>query len=106
MGLFSKNKKEKKTERNEIENKQLKEVLANTALQLLIEGEDYNQLAYTQCQFGYVFDVDDHGIEALYKIITDKGTIYFAAQKTKVMRLNFNEELYQNTIDTFLSMHQ
>lgn len=103
MGLF-KNKKPK--ERNEIANRELKENLANTAIGVLQEGKDYGQLAYTTCEFGYLFDIDGHGIEALFKIITDKGTHYFAAQGDKLMRLQFNEQLYQSTKDTFLSMHQ
>ncbi len=98
--------KKKQKERNEIENRELKENLANTALGLLQEGEDYGQLAHTTCEFGYLFDIDGHGIEALFKITTDRGTHYFAAQGDKLMRLQFNDQLYQNTVDTFLSMHQ
>lgn len=105
MGLFNKKKKQP-AERNEIANMKLKEILANTALGTLTEGEDYNQLAFTECEFGYLFDIDDHGLEALYKITTDKGVFYFAAQKASVMRLNFNEELFKSTTETFLSLHQ
>lgn len=106
MGLFNKNKKSVKAERNEINNSELKEILANTALQTLIPNEDYEKLDNTICTFGYLFVIDGHGIEALFKIITDKATFYFAAQKNSVLRLNFNEELFQTTTDTFLSMHQ
>lgn len=102
MGLFKKKNKEK----NEINNKILKENLANAALQFLIEGEDYEQLANTICEFGYLFDIEGHGLEALYKIKTDKCTAYFAAQGDSVMRLNFNEELFQGTKETFLSLHK
>ena len=42
MGLFNKKPKEK----NEIENKVLKENIANTALAGLSQGEDYESLAY------------------------------------------------------------
>lgn len=106
MGLFEK-KKQRETpgERNEINNHDLKVNLANTTLELLVQGEDYEELANTQVTFGYLFDIDDHGLEALYKIITDKTTAYFAAQGDKLMRLNFNEELFQTTVDGFLSMH-
>lgn len=93
-------------ERNEITNKELKEMLANTALKILSHKEDYNDLAGTTVQFGYLFDIDDHGIEALFKVITDKTTAYFAVQGEKMMRLNFNEELFQSTTDAFLSLHQ
>ena len=57
-------------ESNEINNKELKENIANVAIGLLEEGSDYNELAYTKVEFGYLFDIDDHGIEALLKVIT------------------------------------
>jgi len=101
MGLFGK----KKREKNEINNKQMKEGLANTALQLLKQGTDYDSLANTMCEFGYLFMIDGHGIEALFKITTDKGVIYFAAQKDALMRLNLTEELFIGTTQKFLSLH-
>lgn len=104
MGLFSK--KKKKAEKNEINNKALKEQLANAAIGLLVQGEDYVQLAYTTCEFGYVFEFDGHGLEALFKITTDKGVFYFAAQKQSILRLELNEALFQGTTDTFLELHQ
>ena len=42
----------KAKESNEINNKELKENIANTALSLLEEGSDYIDLAYTTVQFG------------------------------------------------------
>ena len=125
MGLFRKNVKKNDTtennqhagnkqnadighprETNEINNRELKEKLANTALQLLVQGEDYDQLAYTSCEFGYLFHIEGHGLEALLKLTTDKGVFYFAAQKESFMRLNFNEALFQSTTKQFLSLHQ
>ena len=106
MGLFGKKKdKENPSERNMIDNHDLKVNLANTALGLLVQGEDYEELANTQVTFGYVFEIDGHGLEALYKITTDKTTAYFAAQGDKLMRLNFNEELFNSTVEGFLDMH-
>lgn len=70
----------KSSERNEINNKELTEMLANTALEILVQGEDYKELAGTTVKFGYLFDIDNHGIEALFKVITDKTTAYFAVQ--------------------------
>uniref|UniRef100_UPI004055FEC4 hypothetical protein n=1 Tax=Agathobacter sp. TaxID=2021311 RepID=UPI004055FEC4 len=106
MGLFSKNDKKNDSERNEIENKVLKEALANAALNLLVEGEDYEDLAYTTVTFGYLFDIDDHGFEALFKVVTDINTHYFAVQGTRILQLNFDEETFQNTTNEFLSLHQ
>lgn len=96
----------KPSERNEITNKDLTEMLANTALKIMVQGEDYEDLAGTTVKFGYLFDIDNHGIEALFKVITDKTTAYFAVQGEKMMRLNFNEELFQSTTETFLSIHK
>lgn len=107
MNLFKKKKQvEKPKERNEIANKELKENIANTALQILQKDTDYEDLAYTKVEFGYLFDIEGHGIEALLKIITDKTTAYFAVQGTKMLRLNFSEELFQTTVDGFLDLHR
>ena len=92
-------------ESNEINNKELKENIANVAIGLLEEGSDYNQLAYTKVEFGYLFDIDDHGIEALLKVITDKTTAFFAVQGTSMMRLNFSDELFNTTVEGFMNFH-
>ncbi len=105
MGLFGKKKKQP-AERNAIDDRNLKMNLADTALGLLVPGEDYGELANTKCEFGYLFDIDGHGIEALFKLTTDKTTAYFAAQGDKLMRLNFNEELFNTTVEGFLDMHK
>ncbi len=105
MGLFGKKKKQP-AERNAIDDRNLKMNLADTALGLLVQGEDYGELANTKCEFGYLFDIDGHGIEALFKLTTDKTTAYFAAQGDKLMRLNFNEELFKSTTEGFLEMHK
>ena len=96
----------KRAETNEINNSELKTNIANTAMQLLVQGEDYDQLANTTCEFGYIFMIEGHGLEALLKITTDKKTCYFAAQKESLMRLNFNDALFKSTTEQFLSMHQ
>ncbi|MBF1340538.1 MAG: hypothetical protein HXM67_00545 [Mogibacterium diversum] len=95
----------KAKESNEINNKELKENIANTALSLLEEGSDYVDLAYTTVQFGYLFDIEDHGLEAILKVITDKLTAYFAVQGTSMMRLNFSDELFETTVAGFLDLH-
>ena len=95
----------KPKERNEIENKKLKDNIANTALSLLSEDMDYKNLEYTKVVFGYLFDIDGHGIEALFKVITDKTIKYFAVQGTKMIMLDFSEELFQTTVDGFLNLH-
>ena len=107
MGLFGKKKdKENPTERNMIDNHDLKVNLANTALGLLVRGEDYEELANTQVTFGYLYEIDGHGLEALYKITTDKTVAYFAAQGDKLMRLTINEDMFDSVVEGFLSAHR
>lgn len=91
--------------RNVIGDRDLKMQLADMALGLLVEGEDYGELANTKVEFGYLFYFEDHGIESLFKLETDKTIAYFAAQGDKLMRLDFNDELFQTTVEGFLSMH-
>jgi len=90
---------------NEINNKELKETLANTALSILIQGEHYDDLLGLTVEFGYLFDFEGHGIEALFKIITDKGIFYFAAQKDSLMKLDFSEEYFKAHTQTFFEIH-
>ena len=111
MGLFNIFKKKEDTEvnknpENQIGNMKFKENLANMALGLLEQGTDYEDLAYTQVEFGYLFLIQNHGFEALFKITTDKRVIYFAAQEEKLMRVEINEEMFKTITEQFLEMHQ
>ena len=85
--------------------KEAKEFLANTALAQL-KGEDINEFAYTKVEFGYVYLRGDN-YEALFKVMTDKKTIFFAAQQGKLMRLQdtFSEELFQGTVQQMETFH-
>ena len=106
MGLFGKKKnKNNPAEHDMMDNHDLKVNLANTAIGLLVKGEDYEELLNTQVTFGYVFMIDGHGLEALYKIVTDKTTAYFAAQGDKLMRLTINEDMYESVVEGFMSAH-
>ncbi len=90
---------------NQINNNELKEYVANVALEMLVEGEDYNEFDGITCEFGYIFSVEDHGLEALFKITTDMGPHYFAAQGSSLSRLSINEEIFRSTTENVLSMH-
>jgi len=107
MGLFNKNKgnSRSKTERNEIDNKELKEILGNTALSTLRQGVDYNDLSGITVEFGYLFEIEGRGTEALLKVMTDMGTAYFAAQKGSLMRIDITEDIFALTAEKFLEMH-
>ncbi len=106
MKLFGRKKEDGPAERNEINNPNIKEALANTAISILEQGVDYDDLANTKVTFGYVFDIDNHGFEALFKVITDKTICYFAAQGENLIRLNFNEDLFKSTVEGFLERHE
>ncbi|MBQ3559687.1 MAG: hypothetical protein IJA07_09265 [Agathobacter sp.] len=106
MGLFDKIFKQKGNRENQIENRGLKENLANAALGLLVQGVDYENLAYIEVEFGYLFLIENHGLEALYKITTDKDVFYFVAQQEKLMRVEINEAMFKTTTETFLEMHE
>lgn len=100
---MSKDKKPRVT--NEIKNKELKEFLADSALAILTQGEDYQDLVYTTVEFGYLYDVENRGPEALFKVTTDKTTVYFAVQVGKLMRLDFTEEAFKDTVERMRAFH-
>lgn len=108
MFFFNKIKKKKNTEMvaEVVEHKEVKEKLAKSALEKLTEGKDYEQLKDILCQFGYFNLIDENEVEALFKIKTDKGKFYFAAQKGAVVRLNLSEEKFLYTSHLFMSMGQ
>ena len=112
MSLFKKGNKSKGKSNsaragkiNQIENKELKEAIGNTALSTLTQGEHYESLTGLSVEFGYLYEFEGHGIEALIKVITDKGTYYFAAQKASIIRLDFDEAKFELATESFLGKH-
>ncbi|MBP5621167.1 MAG: hypothetical protein J6X44_04045 [Thermoguttaceae bacterium] len=107
MGFFKRKVENKKPrETNEIKNKELKERLADAALGLLTKGEDYEELNHTKVEFGYLFNVENHGLESLFKVTTDKTTAYFQTKGNKLMRLDLPEGLYQATVEQVKELHR
>lgn len=85
--------------------KEIREVIANTALTLLNKDEDYKNLAYTKVEFAYIY-IEDTGIESMFKIITDKKTIAFGVNKSNVMRLDDNFlSIYDEAHKTTINLH-
>jgi len=105
MGLFNKGKDKNKAQKNEINNKELRESLGNTALSVLQQGVDYRDLAGLTVEFGYLFDISGRGIEALFKVVTDMGVFYFAVQKSSLMRINITEDIFVLTTEQFHEIH-
>lgn len=94
-------------ERNEISNMELRNRLKNMALGLLVQGDDYSDLAdRTRCEFGYLYDIRDHGIEALFKLVTGETTAYFLVQGGEPSWVNYDETLFKSTTESFLYMHK
>lgn len=54
---------------NKIEDKELKEWIANNAINLLEKDKDYSELANTKVEFGYLYDFESHGIETSYETV-------------------------------------
>lgn len=107
MGFFKrKDKSARPRETNEIENKELKERLADAALSLLARGKDFKELNHTKVEFGYLFNVENHGLESLFKVTTDKTTAYFQAKGEELMRLELPEGLYQATVEQVLALRR
>ena len=107
MGFFKrKDKSARPRETNEIENKELKERLADAALSLLARGKDFKELNHTKVEFGYLFNVENHGLESLFKVTTDKTTAYFQAKGEELTRLDLPEGLYQATVEQVLALRR
>ncbi len=86
----------KKEEINQINNKELKENLGNIAVKLLIDSKDIdeNNLNGLKVEFAYLLKIENHGLEALYKVLYNNNIYYFAAQGNSVERIALNEGQY------------
>ena len=92
---------------NEINNSKLKQNIANTTIQVLLNNKLIveNQLSSFQMQFGYIFTKEDGLLEALIKTICDEKTFYFACQKGTLMLINIDENQYNETINYMKNNH-
>ena len=97
--------RKKRAERNEIGNTERKEALANAALAMLSGDGDNENAGPVQVEFGYLFDIERHGTEALFKVSSPVSTAYFAVQGNQLIRLDLSEELFRDTAAAFLEMH-
>lgn len=101
MGILKKNE-------SQIDKKILEQNLADTALSLLVNKqeivmEDINNI---KIEFGYLLMIENHGLEALFKVSKDINVYYFAAQKDNLTLLNFNEQQYKETVAYMLKQHK
>ncbi len=92
-------------ERNAIGDWQLKENLAVSAMSMLREDVDYHDLTGTKCDFGYLYQIEGYGLEALFRVETDICTTYFAAQGDVLMQVEMPDEQFREATELFLKMH-
>lgn len=92
---------------NEIRNSKLKQGLADSVLQMLLNMKliSENELVGFQIQFGYIFTKADGVLEGLMKVICNTKVFYLALQKGSLMLLNINEEQYIQTINYMKEYH-
>jgi hypothetical protein len=83
-----------------------KEILATLAMKQLQKGADIIEFENIKVEFGYIYLRGDE-YESLFKVMTNKKTVYFAVQQGKLILLQdtFNEDLFQGTIDGMISLH-
>lgn len=91
---------------NRIHDTALKERIADYAVNSLQKDLDYTELANTIVQFGYLYEFENHGLEALFKVVTDRTSAYFAVQGEKMMRLNLTEAVFDAYVDSFLELNR
>ena len=86
--------------------KEVKEYLADMALAQLEKEDDFEELAYTKVEFGYIYLRGDN-YESLFKVITDIKTVYFAVQGGKLMRLQdeFSDSQFQEIVQHMETLH-
>ena len=94
-------------ETNLIANKELKVNVLDTSVAYLINMNAMTKedLPYLKAEFGYIYQRDDGYIEALYKIIKGEEIFYLALQENKIMRIDFNEQLFYKTVADMQQMH-
>ena len=105
MGLFGK-KETPKNEQNLINDMNQKENLAGSAIDFLTKNNiisDYNGIS---CDFGYIFYIENHGYECLFKVMKENNVYYFAVQGESLQMLNMDEGAYQAYVTSFLEMHR
>jgi len=86
---------------NQMFNRNLKEILVNTAIGVLeekdmITEEDFKGLSVG---IGYIFKTKEQQIEALFKLSFNDKEFYFAAQKGKLMIVDISASTYEQIVN-------
>ena len=95
-----------KREENLINNNQETEKFANQALNILMTNNfitDYNNIS---CEYGYLYKIEGHGYEGLFKIKKETNTFYFAVQGEELKMVKLDEQHFEAYKQSFLEMHK
>ena len=92
---------------NQIYNRKLKERLLDTAMATLVNLKEIQPKDFegVQAEFGYILNIKDHGLEALFKIVKDDKVFYFALQQNALKLLSISEEQFRSVTQHMLDMH-
>ena len=94
-------------EKNMAFNAPLKENLANAAINILAQNqliteEDFKTLSF---EMGYMLQMENEQLEALFKICYSGKKQYFALQNNKLMILKYTDELFNQTVEYMKANH-
>ena len=94
-------------EKNMAFNAPLKENLANAAINFLAQNqliteEDFKTLSF---EMGYMLQMENEQLEALFKICYSGKKQYFALQNNKLMILKYTDELFNQTVEYMKANH-
>ena len=94
-------------EKNEINNQQVKEMLGDYAVNLLLSQNliQSMDLPYIKISFGYIFSKDDGALSALFRLIVNEQTYFFSLQNGSLSIININMAIYEDTITTMKTLH-
>jgi hypothetical protein len=90
--------------KNKLDDKELKEMIGNSALGLLTQGNDYDSLSGLIVQFSYIFQTPE-GIEAMFKITTDKKVLKFGVNRSKIMLIDLPDETFEEIAAMTIDRH-
>ena len=98
---------EGKEEVNQIENKELKDNILDNALAFLVNAKEIETKDFKgiKAQFGYLLMIENHGLEALFKLIKDDKVFYFAVQQQTLKLLNITEQQFESVTQHMLDMY-
>lgn len=92
---------------NQVYNRELKEYFINSAIGILIQNELIKEedLKGLSVSMGYLFSTDEDQIEGLYCVAVAGTEYFFAAQKGKLMMVNINRQMFEQTIEYMKANH-